>query len=389
MQGSTQTGYTLAGTIPCPYPLLTPTHTICAHLYNMVLSLDILSFVMAKLTISDLLRWAQTSRANHHLVRGELRARHRRMLGRFLVNPESLLNVLSSLEGVISGSFALNYYNGDGCWDAEDLDIYVPYNAWGAMCSYLTEVEGYMPDTAVDRDMARCREVVRKVAEDLGGGVLMNEDEDTFQAMASDSAWGAGMDQWRYSPLFVESGVARVQRLFRDGRKVDVIQVKSQCALFALTRFWSTLQMNYLTPTGFCAAYPMLTFANIGVLNPLVIDKDGDPRPTTRFLIDKYESRGYQFINNPLAHMPIELERTTASFSTQRGFCDAGCFTLRFDTAEHPYLVGGAVLPSTTCKVGWLFGGVDSGGHYVRPKVTAFNAVTGEEEEKSRFGRFD
>ena len=135
----------------------------------MALSVDILTYVLRCLNLRDLANWARTSHGNYMLVRWELRSRHQRMLSTFVGNTDGLLDKLRRCEGVISGSFALNYLTGQTNWVAADLDIYVPHDKWTAMCEYLIKAEGYKADVKAELEVERRRVALRKEREDLFG----------------------------------------------------------------------------------------------------------------------------------------------------------------------------------------------------------------------------
>lgn len=351
------------------------------------LSLDILAAVLAKLSLVDLTRWAQSSQANYMLVRLELRSRHRRMLRNFVPDPNTLLENLRTHEGIISGSFALNYFEGDNDWTAADLDIYLPHNRWASMCTYLEQEESYATDSEIEERVARLQRKLEEKQAGLLGVVPTNNavhsDDDTDDEDDDDDV------DWIYTPLLVDTGICAVRRLFKDGLKIDVIQVKSACASFALTRFWSTLQMNYITPDGFCCAYPEYTLEKKGVLNPLAVNRHGFARSTIRHLVDKYVARGYAFVPRAWHEGEDCTHDNTGCAILRRGFDDVYCFTMRFDTARTPFKFAEPILASKICKVGWRLGGKHGEDLFEKPSARVFNAVTGSLESKRTYGRFD
>lgn len=351
------------------------------------LSLDILAAVLTKLSLVDLNLWAQSTRGNYLLVRNELRGRHRRMLQSFVPNPDALLQQLRLHEGIISGSFALNYFEGNNSWAAADLDVYIPHDAWLSMCTYMVDVEGYATDPEVELRIARVQARIKEKQSQMLHVVPTNDtvhsEDDTDDEDDEDDI------DWIYSPLFVETGISAVRRLFKRGQKVDIIQVKSTCASFALTRFWSTLQMNYLTPDGFCCAYPEYTLNGMGVLNPLAVNRHGIARSTVRHLIDKYIARGYAFVPRALADGQSCAHDTIGCPLLRRGFDDAYCYSMWFDTTDTAFSFSGAILPSQVHKVGWRLGGKHGDDLFEKPTARVFDAVTGNLESKKLYGRFD
>ena len=116
---------------------------------------DVVLCILQRLTLADLLVFAKVSLIARDLVRHELRARHRRMLRRFVRNPSGLLGLLDQTQSIISGSFALNYAYGQCPWTATDLDLYVSPQRLEEVLTYLTTVEDYnvclRPDTREQR----------------------------------------------------------------------------------------------------------------------------------------------------------------------------------------------------------------------------------------------
>lgn len=299
------------------------------------------------------------------------------MLRRFVLDADKFLDIMATTEAVISGSFALNYMEGDPGWSAADLDVYVPFDHWDTMCRHFIEVEGYAPDEELDRHQAETRQ--RAIANQLANLLTMwtvdNVHEDDEGLAVDDEG---DTDDWAYAPLFVESGIRSVRRLFCTGRKVDVIQVKSSCALFALTRFWSTLQMNYLSARGFACAYPLTTFIGVGILSTLVLDHESNPRKPFVKAIVKYGDRGYTFITQSVPLGEPCSHQTASCATLRRGFNDDKCFTVTFDTSETPYQIGGCVTPSSVHKVGWkLGGGLHGTENVISTNSRTFNAITG------------
>ena len=104
---------------------------------------DVILYLLKFLTLADLLVFAKVCVIARDLVRHEMRARHRRMLRRFVRNPDGLLSLLDRTHAIVSGSFALNYAQGEGCWSATDLDVYVNPRGLNEILDHLTSNEKY------------------------------------------------------------------------------------------------------------------------------------------------------------------------------------------------------------------------------------------------------
>ncbi|KAF7791663.1 hypothetical protein EIP86_002685 [Pleurotus ostreatoroseus] len=141
----------------------------------------------------------------------ELNTRFTRILMNFFENPSRFRQQLAESESVISGSAALNFILGRGGWVAKDLDVYTPHGRFEAVTQYLIDVEGF-------RDIS---DEIRRSRRGL-----------------------------TYRRLPMESGIIRVASLQKGTWKVDVVQSRSESALYAIPRFWSTLQMNFISAYG-------------------------------------------------------------------------------------------------------------------------------------------
>ncbi|KAJ3525165.1 hypothetical protein NM688_g8447 [Phlebia brevispora] len=97
-----------------------------------------------------------------------------------------------------------------------------------------------------------------------------------------------------YVVAAVLEGIAGVATFKKDRKKIDVVRSASQSALFPLTHFWSTLQMNWVSASRFCCPYPDLTFEKRGVLNGLVSDSHGRLYDFVLPLLFKYRARGFR-----------------------------------------------------------------------------------------------
>ena len=104
---------------------------------------DLYLYFLTKLALPDVIAFAQTSAVAYQLARHELRARHRRMLRRFVSDPDAFLRALDASDALISGSFALNYVAGEGSWSSTDLDLYANPERFRVLLDYLVNHEGY------------------------------------------------------------------------------------------------------------------------------------------------------------------------------------------------------------------------------------------------------
>ncbi|KAJ3559443.1 hypothetical protein NM688_g343 [Phlebia brevispora] len=230
--------------------------------------------VLATLNVYQLQVLSDRSRLDQQRAQRELRTRRRRMLSRFFTDPSRVVEILDRHHSVISGSFALEFLEGDNGWRANDVDVYVPFEEFDSVKGYFMNVEGYRED-----EDARTQR--------RNSSVTATQHHTSLEAVRRQN------DVYVLPP--VDTGICRVATLYKNGRKVDIIQNSCSSALYAITQFWSTLQMNYISAKGFCCAYPSLTLRRIGVINPVVQDRELLPRHFVDALIQKYQARGYQF----------------------------------------------------------------------------------------------
>ena len=158
--------------------------------------------------------------------------------------------------------------------------------------------------------------------------------------------------------------VRRVAHLVRDGIRIDVIEPSTACPLLAITQFWTTLLMNYITPDGVCVLYPCLTFAGVGLINPSSLNTDGIPGARVTTLMTKYIQREFQFaLRHDALPAPIQAEmmlNTSCEPWKQRTCGDSDSFTLRFGTTSLHSRIGRPVAPPSP-RVDWLLGGWEGG----------------------------
>lgn len=87
----------------------------------------------------------------------------------------------------------------------------------------------------------------------------------------------------------------RLISLKKNGEEtfIDVVVPNSISPILAVTQFWSTHVMNYITADGVCVMYPTLTFKKIGVINPTSAPPDGTLDLRLTALVQKYTQRGF------------------------------------------------------------------------------------------------
>lgn len=187
--------------------------------------------VLAHLSIANLEELSHRDAACKEAVHTELYLRPRRMLTRFVNNADGFLRAIDNV-AVVSGSFALYFIEGPTNWEPNDLDVYTTFEGFASVVRYLVEVEGYAENEEERAARERMNTLRRQVHEELVARLR------------------AG--QRVYVPRDIDTGICRVTTLYRGVRRVDVIRNRSASPTLALTKFWSTAQMNFISSRGEC-----------------------------------------------------------------------------------------------------------------------------------------
>jgi hypothetical protein len=272
---------------------------------NISLPPEIVAYVWSFLTWKDLVKFGRTSRANYRLVRGALRNTVHRLVAPFTLKGgvDRFMGMLRSERAVISGSMALfplmfcNFSgtNSNGSyWSPRDMDIYEPKRGkdGSGVLKYLLEIEGYEEHNVRERSLREQYDALR--------------------------------------------GIRQVKKVGRDGICVDIVTSSSSSAISPIFHFHSTPVINWISPEGLFSAYPNLTCARRGLLNPMALDRTrfvpALPGTDVRHSLDKYNIRGFDIRRNPSC-WPDDTHPCT--FSAQcpiasRNVVDGGCMFVPF-----------------------------------------------------------
>jgi hypothetical protein len=283
---------------------------------NIGLPPELVAYIWSFLTLKDLVKFGQTSHANYRLVRGALRNTVHRLVAPFTSKGgvDRFMNMLRSERAVISGSmalFPLIFCNFSGTvsigsfWVPHDMDIYEPKTTKGGsgVLKYLLEVEGYEEQNLEERSLQE------------------------------------QYDAWR--------GIRQMKNVVRDGFRVDIVTSSSSSAVSPIFYFHSTPVINWISPEGLFSAYPKLTCARRGLLNPMALDRTrfipALPGASVRHSLDKYNIRGFDIRRNPSCWTDDSHPCTFAAKCpiTTRNVVDGGClfvpFTENFERKVFPY----------------------------------------------------
>lgn len=301
-----------------------------ANISSIRFPVDIFVHVMEQSDWRTLASWRATSRACFSSVAICLRLRYRAHVSPFVGNVELFNDVLTRHCAIISGSVALHYFTLDP-WTPGDLDVYVPDAQWHSFVGELAEPTGLAFTRCTVNETRRKAAALKPSTESLPTGAVDGtpsssgtaEDEPPStdgenlplldgQRVVTPSATGVddgsdatesvansdyGSDDDAPLPLpsaYIVKGLRDVRKFVTPtGLYVDVIRSPTASPVTPLRFFWSTLVMNFITPTACVCAYPSATLARTGVL------KQGKLRPRDRAAIAKYEDeRGFFFVGD-------------------------------------------------------------------------------------------
>ena len=204
-----------------------------------------------------------------------------------------------------------------------------------------------------------------------------------------------------YAVSPMNTGVCTVVTLRKGDVKVDVVQALSFSALFPVSLFWTTLLMNVITRKGEVITYPDATMARCGLLSADVLDADGNPRQYIQPLIEKYQSRGFQFYGN-IESLPASLPSAVpyrmpscsdtvakcghpAAYcpQTSQGFEDCHSLRVAFSQEGSDFMMQSTVIQGEW-MASWRLGGWDGRESY-RGRACAFNRFTGDRNYPHQF----
>ncbi|KAJ2913336.1 hypothetical protein MD484_g7079, partial [Candolleomyces efflorescens] len=211
---------------------------------------EVVHRVLGFVSVPQLARLGQTSRAHYAIVKQEVRNRVTSTLSRNHL-PYDFLGFMRDHKLVVSGSIALDILQPHTVVP-KDFDLFVPLGHLAVVQEYLERATDY-----VQR--------------------LGDEHDDEPESYVSDN------------------GIKDV--LFythKDhGTVINVIEAQFPVANAAVFNFHTTFVMNYLTHNSLVSGYPMMTESSVGLLN---FFEDSLPRRIVQCLI-KYALRGYKVLD--------------------------------------------------------------------------------------------
>ncbi|KAH9920731.1 hypothetical protein B0H21DRAFT_827262 [Amylocystis lapponica] len=260
------------------------------------LSLDIREHILDMLDFPDLMLLRAAGHQGDFVFTCHVNNRYNALLGPFVLDAVSFRAMLDDTESLVSGSVALAFFMRHDEWCPLDLDIFVPYDVYPCVLTYLITVEQYS---------------------------IVGSSQTTYD--------------------FTEA-IARSTRLCNNNNAfIDVLQCTTTCAIAAIPSLWSSHLMNFLAADSFACAYPTLTFQRRGVLHPERLIDYRYVTPDIVRAMGVYNARGFDFRLNDISwrrqhDIDADCERSPTCPSSIRFFGD-------------PYGILGSFAPvgSTAC----------------------------------------
>ncbi|KAI0349766.1 hypothetical protein OH77DRAFT_1464890 [Trametes cingulata] len=271
-----------------------------------------------------------------------------RRLFRFFVDPLAFRSLQARTATVISGSFALQFFD-RSYFSGSDLDLYVHPNSHVLDVGHYLHSEGYQfqPCTWQLEDY---RKEIRRLCERMAS-FQSDENEEEAELLYQ-------MRSVRAVYTFCKAGSPEGLT-----RTVQII-VSRECPMASILDFHSTCVMNVITFNAAYAFYPIATYEQ---RMSLVIN-DSDPNAPSA--LEKYARRGWRAIANPSPLVPL-LDFRVFHFGVARWLCDSLTWTvhLPMDGVSPPPPSSPSSVPLTwdpIAECGWI---LRRHGDYVRPWV--------------------
>ncbi|EIW80030.1 hypothetical protein CONPUDRAFT_155405 [Coniophora puteana RWD-64-598 SS2] len=289
--------------------------------------------VFSHLNAVDLDNVRRTCKFLRHTGHEYLRHRVLAAISPYVGNARRFLLRMENVDGVISGSVALNLLFPQTAtqFTSKDLDVYVPASAEYALDAFLRNA-GYKE---VGMNMG--------TSYDIPSGAIGT----------------------------VHSYINTIKK-----RLVDVVVAKGEDARVPVLYFHSTPVMNYVTATALFSAYPHMTLARQGLFNPHTRRRNGLPTCRTYDAIIKYWRRGFDITLNDGGWLKMGRRRWPHLCLTDfecpqfpRQITDNGCLVIEWEEHE--------LRKQKQKKLAWKLGGI----HCLRPNVTEHGYIENEETE--------
>ncbi|GLB39544.1 hypothetical protein LshimejAT787_0700540 [Lyophyllum shimeji] len=246
------------------------------------------------------------SRAHRRLM-NELFIHLRHLFDELLTSRISRDNVngfralLLKTRAAISGSTALHFVLREKHWDPGDFDLYAPFGTGYTIVHWLITNEGYKIVSDGSKSFTFHPHTVPVPADGTCDWLT-----DLGHAPAAHRTRRGSKTHYEWN----DSDIYRVYKLCSTKDTfIDVIESSKPSFLAPITKFHSTVVMNYLTPDEIVVLYPDLTFRREGILqyrDANTVESYDDPNqqqaPETgrkQDYLKKYKSRGFTLYSRP------------------------------------------------------------------------------------------
>ncbi|KAG6830179.1 hypothetical protein H0H87_008955 [Tephrocybe sp. NHM501043] len=219
-------------------------------------------------------------------------------------NVDGFRTLLLRTRAAVSGSTVLHFILRDDHWTPGDFDLYAPFGTGYTVVQWLVKQEGYKVVSDGSRSFIFHPHTLTSTP---------NACDWTTDLVTSTSIHRQPGRAKKYD--YSDSDIYRVYKLCSTKNTfIDVIESSKPSFLPPITRFHSTIVMNYLTPNSLVILYPKLTFRREGILqyrNENTLESYDNPNEqqsedtTTRTpgerqdYVKKYKLRGFTLFSRP------------------------------------------------------------------------------------------
>ncbi|KAG1797591.1 hypothetical protein EV424DRAFT_1546566 [Suillus variegatus] len=270
--------------------------------------------ILDSLNITDLSLFASASPIFHVNVDEYLYRRRLITFARYMNDVKRFIGLLQSSSSVVSGSSALNIIQArQGAVEINDLDVYTTLPNFEELVHFFKHSEGY-------------------------------------KIMGNFHRPPPG----RYN----NTGIAKLLRLQKDERKVDIIVTNLASAVAPIFQFHNTAIMNFISAEAIFCAYPVWTLNMAGLIHPRMYKQNATNLATISGLA-KYMKRGFNLCSdiNELSPHVSRCIKTYNCPHTIRSTNDKGKIAWVFGNAGPHHSSSHSAAYIETGAVIWCLGG--------------------------------
>ncbi|KAG2135278.1 hypothetical protein DEU56DRAFT_913393 [Suillus clintonianus] len=270
--------------------------------------------VMDSLDLAELSLFASANSVLHSAVEKYIQRRRLIIFALFINNPQEFIGILQITDSVISGSAALNIVQArQGAVEINDLDVYTTLANFGDLIRFFTDKEHY------------------KIVGDFH----------------------------RPPPgPYNNTGIAKVFRLKKKERKIDIIVTHLTAAASLIFQFHNTIVMNFISAEAVFCAYPGWTLNMLGLVHPRMYKQNGTNLSTIKALA-KYMKRGFSLYSDIAELGPHDSQCIKTYYCPQitRSTNDKGKVAWVFNRTGRESGTVGSVMHIDKSAIVWCLGG--------------------------------